>query len=106
MPRRRRRRELRATIGEVADWNPKPIPPKPAPIPFTPARETRSILSALEAVPRLTADIGLATAARSDAHVEILPGEPTMIAFSAGGQLPLNYFLHLIKGRRPVEVME
>ena len=87
MKQRRRSHRLRASLGELTGWNPKPIKSKPRACPQPPDPRTRTILSALEAVPRLTADIGLATAARSDALVEVLPGSPTTVIFSAGGRL-------------------
>jgi hypothetical protein len=42
---------------------------------------------ALGFLPKLTAEIGFALVGREDVSVEILPGQPTTVAFSAGGQL-------------------
>ena len=53
--------------------------------PWTPPLGTRKALSVLEAVPRLTAQIGLS--AGPDSGVEILPGSPATIVFTSGGKL-------------------
>ena len=60
---------------------------------WTPSLGTRKALSALEAVPKLTAQIGLT--AGPDSEVEILPGSPTTIIFSSGGQLRGMVVLHM-----------
>jgi hypothetical protein len=52
---------------------------------WTPSRDTRKALSVAEALPRLAAQIGLS--AGPEGAVEILPGTPTTIAFTAGGKL-------------------
>lgn len=48
---------------------------------------TKKIISAVEAMPRLAASLGLAMATCPDATVEVLPGAPTTIAFTARGKL-------------------
>jgi len=52
---------------------------------WTPSRDTRKAISVAEALPRLAAQIGLSTGPQG--AVEILPGTPTTIAFTAGGKL-------------------
>jgi hypothetical protein len=52
---------------------------------WAPSRDTRRALSVAEALPRLAAQIGLSTGPQG--AVEILPGTPTTIAFTAGGTL-------------------
>ena len=52
---------------------------------WTPSQDTRKALSVAEALPRLAAQIGLSTGTKG--AVEILPGTPTTIAFTAGGTL-------------------
>ena len=94
MPRRKRRPfRLTASIGELTGWQPRPdfgsgprTVQTPAP-PFLPSTRSRTVLNALEAIPKLTADVGLAMAARHDATVEVLPGAPTTVVFAAGGQV-------------------
>jgi len=52
---------------------------------WAPSSSTRRALSVAEALPRLAAQIGLSTG--PEGAVEILPGSPTTIAFTAGGKL-------------------
>jgi hypothetical protein len=54
---------------------------------WKPVESSKKILSAVEAMPRLAASLGLSMATSPDATVEILPGSPTTIAFTAGGKL-------------------
>jgi len=44
-------------------------------------------MSALAALPRLTASIGAVIAGNPDAAIEVLPGSPTTIMFVAGGRV-------------------
>ena len=60
---------------------------------WTPSLGTRKALSALEAVPKLTAQIGLS--AGVDSEVEILPGSPTTVVITSGGQLRGMVVLHM-----------
>jgi len=59
----------------------KPLPPLPSP----PPRPARDVLSLLLAA------TGFALAGRADAHVELLPGTPTMVAIKTRG-LPAAIF--------------
>jgi hypothetical protein len=43
--------------------------------------------SAVAAIPKLAASIGFAVAARPDALVEVLPGEPATVLFTSAGRL-------------------
>jgi hypothetical protein len=96
MARRRRRRcrgrtaePLKTTIGALTGWEAPATPPQchaPARLPVPPPN-ARSVLAALAALPKLAASIGLAVAAHPDGRVEVLPGEPTTVLFTARGQL-------------------
>jgi len=78
---------IRSVSGERTGWPPISRSPRPAPLPIGPSASMRAVLAALAALPRLAADIGFAIAARPDAVVEVLPGSPTTVVFSAGGKL-------------------
>lgn len=85
---RRRPAAIRSVSGERTGWHaPISRSPRPAPLPVGPPASMRAVLAALAALPRLAADIGFAIAARPDAMVEVLPGSPTTVVFSAGGKL-------------------
>ena len=53
---------------------------------WTPQASTRRVVSAAQALPKLAAQIGL-SASCVDSEVEILPGKPTTIVFSASGKI-------------------
>lgn len=85
--RARRAAVLHATIGERLPAVP-PIPlvlttPRPT---WTPSPGTRAMLSAISALPRLAASIGM-IAADPNAHIELLPGSPTTVMFIGGGRI-------------------
>ncbi len=61
-----------------------PAPKCGTPIAWTPDKSTDHALGLL---PKLTAEIGFAMAGRQNISVEILPGSPTTVAFSAGNKL-------------------
>lgn len=50
-------------------------------------RKTKTLARALRALPMLTADLGYNIASYRNAKVEVLPGSPTTIIFSAGNTL-------------------
>jgi hypothetical protein len=54
---------------------------------WTPPAEVRRVEGLVETLPKLTASLGLALATRADVKVEVLPGTPTTVAYSSGGQL-------------------
>lgn len=89
--RRRRPRSSRPLVASIADrtgWNPEPITARPRPQLRSVSidRRTRSVIKALEAMPLLAAELGMRVIAQPDGQVEVLPGSPTTIVFSAGGQ--------------------
>ena len=89
--RRRRRspRPLAATIAQRTGWQPEPIAaatrPRPRPVPID--KRARAVLTALAALPRLAAELGMKVVAQPDGRVELLPGEPTTLVFHAHGQV-------------------
>lgn len=91
MRRRRKRRfdrPLRVSIAERTGWSPPKLEAKPHPRLTTPTRQTRRVLDALAALPKLAATVGLVVAAHPNAAVEVLPGDnPSLVAFTAGNQL-------------------
>jgi len=89
-PRRRRscfNKPLRVSIAERTGWRPPKVDIKPRSTLPAPTAQTRRILKALAALPKLAASIGFAVAAQPNAAVEVLPGEPAAVAFTTGNKL-------------------
>jgi len=78
---RRMNSPLKASLGERS-----PILQTAAPAPRRPVLLPQIQKSAKDVLAVLLASAGLSLAARRDAQVELLPGTPTTILISAGGQ--------------------
>ena len=76
-------RGLTTPIGSTKSISPR----------WTPESRTKRVLSAVEALPRLAAELGL-----SATDVELLPGSPATIAFTSDGQLRGMVVLPLDEG--------
>ena len=84
-PRRRPQVALHATIGERLPAIPTVTLPPPR-RPWTPSHSTKAMLTAIAALPRLAASVGM-IAADPSAEVELLPGAPTTLVFTAAGHI-------------------
>lgn len=90
--RRRSQRALTANLGDRG-WYPRAqISPAPKTC-WEPTQRMRAILAALAALPKIAAAVGLSVAARPDAAVEVLPGEPGTVIFSAGGSVKALFMI-------------
>jgi hypothetical protein len=99
MARRRRGRRrtrtpapLRTTVADLTGWKPPALPleavtTRSQRVAPSIAPRARSVLHALESLPRLAAHLGMAVAAQPDGRVEVLPGNPATVIFTARGQL-------------------
>lgn len=96
MARRRRSRSghktrppsesLRASIADRTGWQPPPSPLSRRGLP-SPDSRTKTVLTALAALPSLAADLGMKVAAHPDGQVELLAGQPSTVVFHAEGRV-------------------
>jgi len=88
-------RPLKASVAELTGWEPPNVEVQPRTQPRlpVPTTGTRRILAVLAALPKLAASVGFAIVGHPDAAIEVLPGEPAAVAFTAGGQLKGLFYL-------------
>jgi hypothetical protein len=75
-----------AFLSSDRGFEPQTTPPLPL-RGWTPPSEVRRVENIIETLPKLTTSLGLELATRSDVKVELLPGSPTIVAYTAGGKL-------------------